>query len=118
MCFATLLPLGIMQLYESVSQGYFEARQLDFITGDSASLIEWLRLPGDVLFIVFGAIPTLYITFLGVKYAIKRREQDGQGDDTESMGELFTVVSGPSLDDDSPDEPGDGGGRAAPTAGT
>ncbi|MDQ2700964.1 MAG: cbb3-type cytochrome c oxidase subunit I, partial [Actinomycetota bacterium] len=105
MCFATLLPLGIMQLYESVSQGYFEARQLDFITGDSASLIEWLRLPGDIVFIGFGAIPTLYITFLGVKYALKRRQQDGPDDGSESMGELFTVVSGPPLDEDPPDEP-------------
>ena len=26
MCFATLLPLGILQLYKSVDDGYFEAR--------------------------------------------------------------------------------------------
>jgi nitric oxide reductase subunit B len=28
MCFATLLPLGILQLYQSVNKGYFEAREL------------------------------------------------------------------------------------------
>ena len=46
MCFATLLPLGILQLYKSVDDGYFAARQLEFITNPSNSLIEWMRLPG------------------------------------------------------------------------
>ena len=57
MCFATLLPLGILQLYESVNEGYFEARELEFLTNDTNALLEWLRLPGDLLFIVGGAMP-------------------------------------------------------------
>ena len=32
MVFVTLLPLGILQLYHSVDAGYFEARQLNYIT--------------------------------------------------------------------------------------
>ena len=35
MCFATLLPLGILQLYKSVDDGYFEARELKFLTSDT-----------------------------------------------------------------------------------
>ena len=57
MCFATLLPLGILQLYKSVNDGYFEARELKFLTNDTNTLLEWLRLPGDIVFIVGGAIP-------------------------------------------------------------
>ena len=57
MCFATLLPLGILQLYESVNDGYFEARELKFLTNDTNTLLEWLRLPGDIVFIVGGARP-------------------------------------------------------------
>lgn len=102
MCFATLLPLGIMQLYKSVSDGYFEARQLDFLTSDTSALIEWLRLPGDVVFIAFGAVPILWITFLGVKHAVRRRV-GGDGEDGVDS-ELFTVVSGPALDDGPPEE--------------
>jgi nitric oxide reductase subunit B len=30
------------------------------------SLLEWLRLPGDVLFIVGGVLPVLYLAWLGV----------------------------------------------------
>ena len=118
MCFATLLPLGIAQLYESVNSGYFEARQLDFLTGDTIALIEWLRLPGDIVFIGFGAIPTVYIAFLGVKYALRGRGQDGPDNEDGHDGDLFTVISGPPLDDDGRDGPADGPGTAAPTPGT
>lgn len=72
MCFATLLPLGILQLYESVDTGYFEARELKFLTNDTNRLIEWLRLPGDTLFIVGGALPALYIAYLGIRHTVKQ----------------------------------------------
>ncbi|HET6642049.1 MAG TPA: cbb3-type cytochrome c oxidase subunit I [Gaiellaceae bacterium] len=72
MCFATLLPLGILQLYKSVGSGYFEARELEFLTNDTNTLIEWLRLPGDILFIAGGALPTLYIAYLGIRHTVKQ----------------------------------------------
>ena len=46
MSFATLFPLGILQLYESVNNGYYEARTLEFLTNETNALIEWMRLPG------------------------------------------------------------------------
>ena len=72
MCFATLLPLGILQLYKSVNEGYFEARELKFLTNDTNAMLEWLRLPGDIVFIVGGAIPALYIAYLGIRHTVKR----------------------------------------------
>ena len=30
------------------------------------SLLEWVRLPGDAVFIVGGALPLLYLAWLGV----------------------------------------------------
>ena len=72
MCFATLLPLGIAQLYKSVNEGYWEARDLKFITEDTNTLIEWLRLPGDLVFIVGGALPVLYIAYVGIRHTVKR----------------------------------------------
>lgn len=68
MVFATLLPLGILQLYHSVSSGYYDARTLDFITSPHNRVIEWLRLPGDVLFIVGGVLPLVYLCWLGVRH--------------------------------------------------
>ena len=65
MSFATLFPLGMIQLYKSVGSGYFEARTLEFLTNDTNKVIEWIRFPGDVLFIVGGVLPLLYICWLG-----------------------------------------------------
>ncbi len=72
MCFATLLPLGIIQLYKSVNSGYFEAREAKFLTNDTNALLEWLRLPGDLLFIIGGAVPTLYIAWIGIRHTVNR----------------------------------------------
>jgi nitric oxide reductase subunit B len=88
MCFATLLPLGILQLYKSVDDGYVEARELKFLTNDTNTVIEWLRLPGDVVFIGGAALPTLYIAYLGIRHTVKRITLD-EPDDI-----LFTDVAG------------------------
>jgi nitric oxide reductase subunit B len=71
MCFSDLLPLGFIQLYESVSTSYFHARSLDFLTNSTNTLLEWLRLPGDVLFIAGGILPLLYICWVGVRHRVK-----------------------------------------------
>ncbi|KUL41691.1 nitric-oxide reductase large subunit [Actinoplanes awajinensis] len=97
MCFATLLPLGVAQLYKSVDDGYFAARQLEFVTNPSNSLLEWMRLPGDVVFIVGGALPVLWICWLGVRY----RKRDQVLREPEDV--LFTEISEPRT--------GVGGGR-------
>ena len=68
MVFASLFPLGIMQLYHSVRYGYFDARSLKFLTGHLSSLIEWIRMPGDTLFIVGGVLPVVYLAWLGVRH--------------------------------------------------
>ena len=71
MTFATLLPLGVIQLWHSINDSYYDARTLAFITQPGNAVLEWLRLPGDVVFIVGGVLPFLWITWLGVRYRIK-----------------------------------------------
>lgn len=70
MVFATLLPLGVVQLWHSVSEGYYEARTLGYISQPGNAVIEWLRMPGDIALIV-GVLPFLWITWLGVRHGIK-----------------------------------------------
>ncbi len=72
MVFATLFPLGILQLYESVNHGYFEARTLKFIANPVNSFIEWLRFPGDAVFIAGGVLPLLYLCWLAVWHGNRR----------------------------------------------
>lgn len=68
MVFATLFPLGMLQLYHSINVSYYDARTLNYLTSRANSVLEWLRMPGDVVFIVGGTLPLLYLTYLGVRY--------------------------------------------------
>ena len=67
MVFATLFPLGVLQLYHSVNVGYFDARSLTYLTNRTNALLEWLRLPGDAVFITGGILPVLYLTWVAVR---------------------------------------------------
>jgi nitric oxide reductase subunit B len=89
MSFATLFPLGLLQLYESVNKGYFEARTLEFLTNDTNALVEWIRLPGDVVFIGGGVLPLLYICWLGVRHTVPRVT-------LEEPEQLFTEITEPA----------------------
>lgn len=71
MVFATLLPLGIVQLWHSVSEGYFEARTLGYISRPGNAILEWMRMPGDLLIIIGGVLPFLWITWLSIRHGIK-----------------------------------------------
>ncbi|WP_131104886.1 nitric-oxide reductase large subunit [Ornithinimicrobium sufpigmenti] len=71
MMFATLLPLGTLQLWASVNQGYYEARTLAYLTQPGNVALEWMRMPGDVIFLIGGILPFVYITYLGVRYGVR-----------------------------------------------
>jgi nitric oxide reductase subunit B len=96
MCFVTLLPLGVVQLHRSVSEGYWSARELNFLTNDLNALLGWLRLPGDVVFIGGGVLPLLWIGFGGVRHRGSHQEALDDGDLL-----LFTAVT-PTPDDREP----------------
>ena len=61
MLLVNLVPMGILQLRDSYEYGYWHARQIDFFMQPSVRIIEWLRMPGDVLFIVGGILPVVYL---------------------------------------------------------
>ncbi len=72
MVFATLFPVGALQLWEAVGSGYVEARRVAYLGGGFASTLEWMRLPGDVVFIVGGALPILVLAYRGVRHRVAR----------------------------------------------
>jgi nitric oxide reductase subunit B len=71
MSFATLFPLGVVQLYHSVNAGYFEARSLKFLTLGMNRIIEWIRFPGDALFIL-GILPILQLAWKGIRHRVPK----------------------------------------------
>lgn len=55
----SLFPGGVLQLLDVLNNGYWHARSLEYTGQKSARLIEWLRTPGDLVFIIVGVIPLL-----------------------------------------------------------
>jgi nitric oxide reductase subunit B len=58
----SLFPGGVMQLYDVLQNGYWHARGHEYLGTSLARLIEWARLPGDLIFIFVGVLPLLWIT--------------------------------------------------------
>jgi nitric oxide reductase subunit B len=53
--FLSLLPIGLLQTYQSVSVGYWSARSPDFMQTDLMQTLRWMRMIGDTVFAV-GAV--------------------------------------------------------------
>lgn len=53
----SLFPAGVLQLNDVLENGYWHARSLAYTAGDLPRLLEWLRFPGDLVFIIFGVVP-------------------------------------------------------------
>ena len=98
MMFATLLPLGTLQLWASVNQGYYEARTLSYLTQPGNLVLEWMRMPGDVIFMVGGILPFIYIAWLGVRHGIRPTV-------TQMEPETLFVVESPEARADRTGEP-------------
>jgi nitric oxide reductase subunit B len=67
-----LFPGGVLQVWDVVQHGYWHARGLDYIGSYRSHLIEWLRLPGDAVFIGLGVVPLAIAAikgWLGVRSA-------------------------------------------------
>jgi nitric oxide reductase subunit B len=55
----SLLPVGLMQTYQSVSVGYWSARSSEFMQTDLMQTLRWLRMVGDTTF-ALGALSFVY----------------------------------------------------------
>ena len=45
--------------------------RLNYIGNHANSVLEWLRMPGDIVFILGGTLPILYLSLLGIRYMKK-----------------------------------------------
>ena len=57
MVLLNLFPGGVLQLWDVLQNGYWHARSSEFLNSRISTLIEWARLPADMIFIVFGVVP-------------------------------------------------------------
>ncbi|MEN6626333.1 MAG: cbb3-type cytochrome c oxidase subunit I [Candidatus Sumerlaeia bacterium] len=73
MLVSNLLPIGGLQFYDSVANGYWHAREAAFFAQPLVRVFEWLRMPGDLLFIIGGILPVVY---LALRMFANRRRYD------------------------------------------
>lgn len=57
-----LFPAGVLQLWDSISNGYWHARRLEYATQGLFHTLEWVRIAGDSVFIVLGMLPIVVAT--------------------------------------------------------
>jgi len=65
----SLFPGGLLQLRDVLHNGYWHARSFEYLSGRLPRLVEWLRMPGDLVFIVVGVLPiaiALLVSYRGL----------------------------------------------------
>ena len=53
----SLFPAGVLQLRDVLQNGYWHARSLEYTATTLARALEWMRTPGDLVFIFVGVLP-------------------------------------------------------------
>lgn len=74
---ANLFPGGVLQLMDVLNNGYWHARGPEFLSKGTMHLMEWFRLPGDVVFLALGTIPLVVATALTYR-VIKASSREAQ----------------------------------------
>jgi len=66
-----LFPGGVLQFLDVLKNGYWHARGPDFLNYRVTTLIEWIRLPADAVFILLGVVPLLISAGLTYRFVRK-----------------------------------------------
>ena len=61
MCVGSLLPVGLMQTWASVENGYWFARSTEFLGSPLMQRLRWMRVPGDTLFAIGALILVAFV---------------------------------------------------------
>jgi nitric oxide reductase subunit B len=84
----SLFPGGIMQVRDVIDNGYWHARSLAYTATPLARTLEWLRMPGDLVFLFAGALPLASAMVWGYFTRWKR------AGDAQSGSKLFPAAAG------------------------
>ena len=71
-----LFPAGVLQLWDSIANGYWHARQPAFTMSGPFHALEWIRLAGDGVFLVAGVVPLVAATVMVVLAPGTRRAEE------------------------------------------
>ena len=66
MCVLDLFPAGVLQLWDSLANGYWHARRQAFLMTGPYHTLEWVRVVADAIFLVAGVFPIVLATLRSV----------------------------------------------------
>ncbi len=66
-----LFPGGVLQFFDVLKNGYWHARGPEFLNDRMITLLEWMRLPADAVFILLGVVPLLISAGLAYRFVRK-----------------------------------------------
>jgi len=75
----SLFPGGVLQVRDVIEHGYWHARSLEYTASTTARTLEWMRLPGDLVFIFAGSVP-LAIAAVKAWWGVRRSQPESVGD--------------------------------------
>ena len=71
MTVVSILPIGILQANESITNAYWSARSAEFMQQDFMQTLRWLRIPGDI-FVALGEV--LFVLFvIGLQFGWSKK---------------------------------------------
>ena len=70
----SLFPGGVLQLCDVLQNGYWHARSPEFLTRPLMRVLEWIRMPADLVFIFVGIVP-LVVAGLMTYGRMRKRER-------------------------------------------
>jgi nitric oxide reductase subunit B len=72
-----LFPAGVLQLWDVIANGYWHARRLEYLLGGTFHTLEWVRLGGDTVFLLLGALPIAVAAVRSVLWRATSRQLAG-----------------------------------------
>jgi nitric oxide reductase subunit B len=75
-----LFPGGVVQLRDVLENGYWHARSLGFIGQPLMHTLEWMRMPGDLIFIFAGVVPALLAAAMAWRFRNDSADPESNND--------------------------------------
>lgn len=84
----SLLPVGIIQAYTSITKGYSFARDAELLYSPTVQVLKWLRMVGDIVFSI-GIFYFCWFALQETMYCLKKRRENFKKD---QKSQAYTTV--------------------------
>src|SRR5262249_18939798 len=73
-----IFPAGVIQMLASYKHGFWYARSPEFIHSPVFQTLTWMRVAGDLTFVIIGVLPLVFLVLRGVLHLRSSVESLGE----------------------------------------